>query len=69
MPKKSKDIFTACVTGVYDKDNFTDEENQYIESHKYSISDFDVGLEVIGKLRPVRIAGGIVLTDTTYKMR
>lgn len=69
MPQKSKDIFTACVTGIYDKANFTDEENQYIESHKYSISDFDIGLEVIGKLRPVRIAGGIVLTDTTYKMR
>lgn len=69
MPQKSKDIFTACVTGEYDRSNFTDEENNYIESHKYTISDFDIGLEVIGKLRPVRIAGGIVLTDTTYKMR
>lgn len=69
MPQKSKDIFIACVTGKYNAEDFTPEENDYIKTHKYEISDFDIGLEVIGKLRPVRIAGGLVLTDTTYKMR
>lgn len=34
------------------------------------ISDFKVGLEIeTGKLRPKRIEGGIVLVDTSYKLR
>ena len=69
MPQRSKDIFVACITKDYQRDKFTTDELQYIDSHDYDINNFDFGLEVIGKLRPVRIAGGIVLTDTTYKMQ
>ena len=36
---------------------------------KRTLADFKQGLEVYGKLRPVRIRGGIVLQETTYKMR
>ena len=36
---------------------------------KRTLADFKQGLEVYGKLLPVRIRGGIVLQETTYKMR
>lgn len=41
-----------------------------IKTGKYQITDFKVGLEIeTGKLRPKRIHGGIVLVDTSYKLR
>ena len=33
------------------------------------LEDFKIGLEVPCKLRPVQISGGVLLVDTTYKMR
>lgn len=33
-----------------------------------TLEDFNIGLEIPGKLRPKRMPGGIVLVDTTYKM-
>lgn len=36
---------------------------------KRKIEDFDIGLIVPGKLAPKRIRGGVVLQETTYKMR
>lgn len=36
---------------------------------KFGLSDFKVGMEVYGKLLPKRIKGGIILKETTYKMR
>lgn len=84
MPQRCKDIFTACMTGKYlkehftekelenlnfDPDSFTPAELDYIKAHQYyTIESFDIGLEIIGKLRPVRIPGGVVLEDTTFKM-
>lgn len=69
MPQRSKDIFVKCLGGDIDTSKFTETEKEYTKGHEYTLDDFDIGLEVIGKLRPVRIPGGIVLTDTTYKMR
>lgn len=43
------------------KENFINKMND--------ITDFKVGLSVEGKLRPVRINGGVVLQDTPYVMR
>lgn len=40
-----------------------------LEENKVNLTDFKQGLEIYGKLRPVRIKGGIVLEDTTYKIR
>lgn len=34
-----------------------------------SVTEFDIGLKVSGKLMPKTIAGGIVLVDTDYEMR
>ena len=62
-------IFTACMTGKYNPDEYTETELEYIRAHQdYTIESFDIGLEIIGKLRPVRIPGGVVLEDTTFKM-
>lgn len=41
-----------------------------LKTGKYCLNDFKVGLEIeTGKLRPKRINGGIVLVDTSYKIR
>lgn len=40
----------------------------FLES-MHSITDFDIGLKVSGKLMPKRIKGGIVLVETDYEMR
>jgi hypothetical protein len=69
MPQRCKDIFTACMTGEYNPEEYTETELEYIKAHQdYTIESFDIGLEIIGKLRPVRIPGGVVLEDTTFKM-
>ncbi|HEY8542405.1 MAG TPA: DNA polymerase [Pseudothermotoga sp.] len=39
-----------------------------LEAGTKKLSDFTVGLELDGKLLPRRINGGIVLTETTFKM-
>ncbi len=47
-------------------------KQQFIDDIKRgdkTIRDFDYGLELEGKLLPKRILGGVVLEDTTYKMR
>ena len=40
-----------------------------LNTGKYSLSDFTIGLKLPGKLLPKRIPGGVVLTETTYDMR
>lgn len=40
-----------------------------LNTGKYSLSDFTIGLKLPGKLLPKRIPGGVVLTETTYEMR
>ena len=49
------------------------EELQFLFSNGKSIvrsyDDFTPGLKVPGKLRPVRIPGGVVLQDTFFTMR
>lgn len=45
-------------------------KERYLEEHKASVlEDFQIGLTVWGKLRPKRIPGGVLLVETTYKMR
>ena len=33
------------------------------------MTDFKVGLTIPGKIKPKRIEGGVLLVDTTFKMR
>ena len=46
----------------------TEEQKEFVSTSR-TLSDFDIGLCVPGKLIPKRIPGGTLLVETTYKMR
>jgi hypothetical protein len=78
MPEKSKNLFIASMTGDTEivKDYIDNEDDKGAKEElikfikeKREMENFKVGLRVPGKLRPVRIKGGILLTDTPYEMR
>lgn len=77
MPQKCKDLFELSMTGkaVYDEEKYTEEELEFLfdketrEPIKRELTNFEVGLRVPGKLRPVRIRGGVLLVETPYEMR
>ena len=70
MPEKCKDLFIKSMEDyqIKDTDEFCEEELNIINKH-YDMNDFKIGLSLYGKLRPVRIDGGVVLMDTPYIMR
>lgn len=65
--------------GKFDKDlkkfkPWSAEEKEFLfdengKPKKYDLTDFKIGLCLPNKLIPKRVKGGIVLVDTTYKMR
>lgn len=68
MPEKCKQLFIKSMTQDYNQDEYSNEELEFLKT-KRNLTDFKVGLKVVGKLMPKRIEGGIVLVDTTYEMR
>lgn len=71
MPKHCKDLFVwsmeqNCPEKEYNK--LTDEGKAFVKQ-KRTIEDFCLGLTVPEKLMPKRIDGGVLLVNTTYKMR
>lgn len=70
MPENCKQLFLKSMQGYEIKpdDKFTEDEIEFI-SKKRELTDFDIGLCVPSKLMPKRITGGIILKETTYKMR
>lgn len=70
MPEKCKKLFLRSMSGEKPKDteNLTNEEREFLSVQR-SLTDFDIGLKVPGKLLPKRIRGGVLLTPTTYEMR
>ena len=72
MPKKCKDLFLRSMEGrEYDVEidgEMREEEREFISVHRL-LEDFNIGLEVPSKLLPKTIKGGVVLKNTTYKMR
>lgn len=70
MPENCKQLFLKSMQGykIKDGDKFTEEEKEFI-SQKRELTDFNIGLCVPSKLLPKRIEGGIVLKETSYKMR
>lgn len=83
MPQKSKDLFQLSMSGKANIDGYKTEagtEKQWSEEEKNflfkdgkpivrTIKDFRIGLNVPDKLLPKRIKGGIVLVNSSYKMR
>ena len=70
MPDHCKKLFLMSMEGPTEEQlvNLPAEEQQFV-SVKRTLEDFTIGLRVPGKLRPKRIRGGVLLTDTTYEMR
>lgn len=76
MPDTCKNLFIKSLEGnaVYNKD-YPVEQRKFLfdsvtkEPIKRELSDFKIGLNIYGKLRPKRIKGGILLVETTYEMR
>ena len=71
MPAKSKSLLLSSMTGTATMSECkTVEELQFLFRGGKRIiryyDDFTVGLKVPGKLRPVRIPGGVVLQDTFF---
>lgn len=72
MPDRCKKLFLRSMQGdLYDADKdkgISRDEIKFL-SKKRNIEDFNIGLEVPSKLLPKNIKGGVVLKETTYKMR
>lgn len=67
MPQHCKDLFLAAC-GEKQVAPESEEEAEFLQKH-LSMQDFSIGLSIPGKLVPRRIPGGVLLTETTYKMR
>ena len=74
MPDNCKELFVNSMTGKeiteeeIKKKKWNEEQVNFMKE-KRELKDFDIGLVIPGKLRPKRIKGGILLEETTYKMR
>ena len=81
MPDRAKANFVAKLTHEpleddiekYEKEigvsRLNDAEIRFHKLPKFTLSDFKIGLEVPGSLKPKRIKGGIVLLNGNYYMR
>lgn len=83
MPDRCKDLLKLSLEGGADPAGhevdgelipWTDEEMEFLftsagEPILRTYHDFDIGLQVPGKLRPKRMPGGIVLEDCWFTMR
>lgn len=69
MPTRCKQLFLKSMgEEVPELEEIKETEKTFLEKTR-TIEDFKVGLTVPSKLMPKRIAGGILLVDTTYEMR
>lgn len=72
MPDTCKDLFIASVVGMTKEQEkkWGDDYKEFVINNPMELTDFKVGLEIpFGKLRPKRIDGGVLLVETSYKMR
>lgn len=70
MPEQCKQLLAFSMCGCTEEEyNKLSEEGKKFVDVKRDMTNFDIGLKVPDKLMPHRIAGGIVLKETTYEMR
>ena len=73
MPANSKSYFEKVLEKEnVDHEDLPQEIKEYINNmiaKNTTIKDFTVGLEVPGKLLPKQIKGGVILVETTFKMK
>ena len=68
MPEKSKQLFIDSMLCEDSGTAETDDEKAFIAQQR-TMLDFDIGLEIPGKLVPKHIPGGVILTEVPYKIR
>lgn len=68
MPDKSKELFIKSITRDFDEKKHTPEELEFLKTPR-SIEDFKRGLKVPGRLKPKRIAGGVILVGCSFEIR
>lgn len=78
LPDKCKNLFNKSLSVVEgqtcNKDDYNEAERKFLflpdgTPKERTLKDFKIGLEIPGKLVPKRIIGGILLHETSYKMR
>ena len=78
LPDKCKNLFNKSLSvtegQTYNKDDYNVAEREFLflpdgTPKGRTLKDFKIGLEIPGKLVPKRIIGGILLHETSYKMR
>lgn len=75
MPEKCKKLFELSMSDKeIKKEDFNEKEIEFLfdsdgKKIKRGMLDFKKGLTVPGKLLPKRIPGGIILTETEYRIR
>lgn len=78
MPDRCKKLFEWSMLGRTKEDWINNHKKEWFSMHeleqqfvleKRSVTDFKVGITVLGKLTPRTIKGGVVLGATTFKMR
>lgn len=77
MGKRCKNLLEVSLLGeehLPSLKKLTEEEQEFLYNkdgsfHKRTLEDFGIGLSIPSKLVPKRIPGGIVLNNTTYKIR
>lgn len=68
MPKRCKQLFAKSMGEDCKIKNLTEDEDEWCATAR-TLKDFAIGLLVPSKLRPKQIDGGVLLVETTYKMR
>lgn len=69
MPQKCKNLFEWSMSDELPEGlKLSEEEEEFVKCRR-ELKDFTIGLEVPGKLRPKRMKGGVLLVNTTYKMK
>ena len=68
MPDNCKNLFIKSITQEYNLEELTEEEREFCKE-KREITDFKIGLLIPSKLVSKRFIGGVVLSETTYKLR
>ena len=71
MPKHCKDLFVWSMEQNIPQEEYDKltEEGKVFVNEQRDLTAFNLGLEVPEKLMPKRIDGGVLLVNTTYKMR
>lgn len=69
MPDRCKNLFALSMGEELPDLSKFDEKQQEFLKVKRTLEDFKIGLEIWGKLIPKRIKGGIILEETSYRLR